>query len=76
MPPGTVPESIELHADPVSPGVELPLSAPIAGVRCYVPRTIRRIQGILQIESSNGQGGRATADRRSAVGHSAMTWDR
>ena len=25
VPPGTVPESIELHADPISPGVELPL---------------------------------------------------
>ncbi len=26
VPPGTVPESIELHADPTSPGVELPLA--------------------------------------------------
>ena len=26
VPPGTVPESIELHADPISPGVELPLA--------------------------------------------------
>jgi hypothetical protein len=25
VPPGTVPESIELHADPISPGVELPV---------------------------------------------------
>ncbi len=25
VPPGTVPESIELHADPMSPGVELPI---------------------------------------------------
>jgi Domain of unknown function (DUF4352)/Protein of unknown function (DUF2510) len=25
VPPGTVPESIELHADPLSPGVELPV---------------------------------------------------
>ncbi len=24
VPPGTVPESVELHADPASPGVELP----------------------------------------------------
>ena len=26
VPPGTVPETIELHADPVSPGVELPVA--------------------------------------------------
>jgi hypothetical protein len=26
VPQGTVPETIELHADPTSPGVELPLS--------------------------------------------------
>ena len=25
VPPGTVPETIELHADPISPGVELPV---------------------------------------------------
>ncbi len=26
VPPGTVPESVELHADPVSPGVVLPVA--------------------------------------------------
>jgi hypothetical protein len=26
VPPGTVPEAIELHADPVSPGIEVPLT--------------------------------------------------